>query len=54
MSVKLNKIKTKSLNMADFYMIWRFVASSDIEVKGEFFGPVNTTEIVTFWKTYYR
>ena len=35
-------------------MICRLVASSVKEVKGEFFDPGNTTELVTFWKTYYR
>ena len=40
--------------MADFDMLQSLVPSSIKEVKEVFFGPVNTTELVIFWKTYYR
>ena len=36
--------------MADFDMLQSLVASSVKEVKEEFFGPVNTTELVTYLK----
>ena len=41
----MNKFKTKSLKMADFDMLQNSVASS---FKEEFFGPVNTVELVTY------
>ena len=44
-SIIVNKFKTKSLKMADFDMLQNLVASS---VKGEFFGSVNTVELVTY------
>ena len=44
----VNKFKTKSLKMADFDMLQNLVASSVKEVKEEFFGPVNTAELVTY------
>ena len=44
-SIIVNKFKTKSLKMADFDMLQNLVVWS---VKEEFFGPVNTVELVTY------